>query len=399
MSSQSPFDLVLLGAGLANGLVAAAALHHCPSLRIAVVDRKSLLSYPQTWCFHDQDVQKASGAWDWLSPFVSKTWAGYDVRFSDYERHFSSRYHCIAGEQFGATLASTLAVPNVQLFLDSHAEANATGVKLSNGGHIESSVVIDGRGSTAASSGCGFQKFVGWEVEVEAETSMPLPTVPVLMDATVEQLDGYRFVYLLPLGGERLLVEDTYFSTNDVLDEARLESRLRDYLQMKGWTVRRLLRTEKGVLPMPWTDQGSSLAASEESVFRVGYRGGWFQPATGYSVPMAVAVAQAVGIAMKSSLNNSLEPRKLVADALAPLRKLYGERQGFYRLLNRLAFKGVSDSDRHAVFSRFYKLPPSLVGRFYAGQSTWWDRIRILGGRPPVPLSRFQFGRLREELS
>jgi lycopene beta-cyclase len=27
-----------------------------------------------------------------------------------------------------------------------------------------------------------------------------------------------------------------------------------------------------------------------------------------------------------------------------------------------------------------------LIERFYAGQSTWADRIRLLMGRPPVPI-------------
>ena len=399
MSTHSQFDLVLLGAGLGNGLAAAAALHYCPSLRIAVVDGRSQLSYPQTWCFHDQDIRQGSDAWDWLRPLVSKSWDGYDVRFNGYDRHFESSYHCISGEHFGVALSSVLAVPNVSLFLNTQAEPNGSGVTLASGDHLEGAVVLDGRGAGSMTSGCGFQKFVGWEIEVDTENSRPLPAGPVLMDATVEQHDGYRFVYLLPMGADRLLVEDTYFSSNDVLDVPLLESRLRDYLRLKVWTLRHLVRTEKGVLPMPWTEQRSLPAASEQNVFQVGYRGGWFQPATGYSVPMAVAVAQSVGIAMKQSLNQTRTPSELVAEALAPLRKSFGERQGFYRLLNRLAFKGVSDADRHAVFSRFYKLPPSLVGRFYAGQSTWWDRIRILGGRPPVPLSRFRFGRLREELS
>jgi lycopene beta-cyclase len=35
---------------------------------------------------------------------------------------------------------------------------------------------------------------------------------------------------------------------------------------------------------------------------------------------------------------------------------------------------------------RFYGLPEGLVRRFYAGQLTWADRLRLVSGKPPVPL-------------
>jgi lycopene beta-cyclase len=31
-------------------------------------------------------------------------------------------------------------------------------------------------------------------------------------------------------------------------------------------------------------------------------------------------------------------------------------------------------------------LSPKLIERFYAGRSNWLDRIRILAGKPPVPV-------------
>jgi lycopene beta-cyclase len=40
------------------------------------------------------------------------------------------------------------------------------------------------------------------------------------------------------------------------------------------------------------------------------------------------------------------------------------------------------------VLQRFYRLPEPLIARFYAGQSSVADRIRILAGKPPVPISR-----------
>lgn len=38
------------------------------------------------------------------------------------------------------------------------------------------------------------------------------------------------------------------------------------------------------------------------------------------------------------------------------------------------------------MLQHFYRLPDDLVGRFYAGRSTALDKLRILSGRPPVPI-------------
>ncbi len=35
---------------------------------------------------------------------------------------------------------------------------------------------------------------------------------------------------------------------------------------------------------------------------------------------------------------------------------------------------------------RFYGLPAPLIARFYAGRPTLADQLRILMGKPPVPL-------------
>jgi lycopene beta-cyclase len=40
------------------------------------------------------------------------------------------------------------------------------------------------------------------------------------------------------------------------------------------------------------------------------------------------------------------------------------------------------------VLERFYRLRAPLIGRFYAGESTLSDKLRILSGKPPVPLVR-----------
>ncbi len=40
------------------------------------------------------------------------------------------------------------------------------------------------------------------------------------------------------------------------------------------------------------------------------------------------------------------------------------------------------------MLERFYTLPDALIARFYAGKSTMMDKMRVLAGRPPVPIWR-----------
>ena len=60
----------------------------------------------------------------------------------------------------------------------------------------------------------------------------------------------------------------------------------------------------------------------------------------------------------------------------------------FYRMLNRMLFRGADVSDRYKILERFYRLKPGLIERFYAGQSKGSDKARILSGKPPVPIGK-----------
>ncbi|MGZ8998366.1 MAG: lycopene cyclase family protein, partial [Allosphingosinicella sp.] len=67
--------------------------------------------------------------------------------------------------------------------------------------------------------------------------------------------------------------------------------------------------------------------------------------------------------------------------------RLWRER-AYYRLLNRMLFRAAPPADRYRVLEHFYRLDAGLIGRFYAARLTPWDKIRILSGKPPVPIGR-----------
>jgi lycopene beta-cyclase len=51
-----------------------------------------------------------------------------------------------------------------------------------------------------------------------------------------------------------------------------------------------------------------------------------------------------------------------------------------------MLFQAAAPAERYRVLERFYRLPEGLIQRFYAGRPTLLDRVRLLSGRPPVPV-------------
>jgi len=189
-------------------------------------------------------------------------------------------------------------------------------------------------------------------------------------------------VYLLPFGPRSVFVEDTYYSVAPDLDIALLESRIAAYVAAQGWTVTSVGRSETGVLPVcTGGDFEAYWRGAGEGVARAGISGGFFHAMTGYSLVDAVRVA--IDVAGMPDLSGAALHAGLHKAAQAHWR---GQR--FYRLLAKLLFDAADPPERHRVLSRFYRLHPALIDRFYAGRSTLPDKLRIMAGKPPVPLGR-----------
>ena len=225
----------------------------------------------------------------------------------------------------------------------------------------------------------GWQKFVGRELFLAEPHALERP---VVMDATVAQIDGYRFVYCLPFAATRMFVEDTYYSDSPTLDAEALRDRCDAYVAARDWQVERVAHEETGVLPVAmggdfeayWQSGGNKTA-------KAGMRAGLFHPTTGYSLPDAVRTAALIAEA------SDLSGPALHELTLGFARRTWKQR-GFYRMLDTMLFKAAEPDERYRILERFYRLDPRLIGRFYAGRSTMLDKTRVLTGKPPVPLSR-----------
>lgn len=370
-------DIAIVGGGLAGGLIALALHRRDPALPIALIEQGATLGGNHRWSWFASDLHAEGAAL--LSRFRTTAWDGYEVRFPAYRRTLGTRYNSLASAEFDAGLRREL--PAQAILTGRTVEAlDAGGVALAGGERIAARAVIDCRGFAASAALRG-----GWQVFMgrHLRTARPHGVArPVIMDATVEQLGGYRFVYVLPLGADELFIEDTYYQDEPMLDRGALSARIDRYCRQHGFEGE-ILGGETGVLPVITGGDfgGWQREHAIEGVARAGARGGFLHPLTSYTLPFVVETALAVAA-----------EAELPGDQLAALLAARGHRlwrhTRFYRMLGAMLFGAAGPAERYRVFERFYGLDQRLIERFYAARSTLADKARVLTGRPPVPVGR-----------
>jgi len=373
MSSDSP-DLLLAGGGLANCLVALRVAERQPESRIAIVEAGPAVGGNHTWSFHDGDLAPAQHAF--LEPLVKHAWSRQQVRFPRLLRELQAGYFSITSDALRRQVADQ---PGIEIHTDTPVIAiGPEFVKTATGHGLSATAVLDGRGPESADGMVlGFQKFLGREIRTLAPHGV---ACPVIMDATVSQADGYRFIYLLPFDETTLLIEDTRYSDGAELSDDELTSAIDDYAADHGWDIEQTLRTERGVLPILMAGDFDRFWPAADPVARAGLRAGLFHPTTGYSLPQAMALADAV------AANWPMDGPTLAAFTRRFSEKFWAQTR-FFRLLNRMLFRAGHPEQRYKVLERFYGLSEDIITNFYAAELTLVQKARILIGKPPVPVT------------
>lgn len=371
-------DIVIVGGGLAGGLAALAVHRARPDLRLLLVESGPTPGGNHRWSWFASDLDVAGTHLMDLFP-LARWDAGYDVAFPAHRRHLSTPYRSLGSDHFAMVLEDTLP-PGTLRCSTAVAAMDAGGVTLQSGERIDARTVIDARGftPTARLTG-GWQVFMGRHIRTHHPHGVMRP---VIMDARVEQVDGYRFVYVLPLGEHDLFVEDTYYNDGPELDRAALSARIDAYAKDHGWAGETMAE-EVGVLPVITGGRFARWQAdlTVPGVARIGARGGFVHPLTSYTLPFAVETA--LLIAARADL-----PGTQLAPLVEQRAQAHWRRTGYFRMLGTMLFGAALPHERFRIFQRFYRLAPALIERFYAARPTWADKARVLCGKPPVPVSR-----------
>ncbi|MBU6239808.1 MAG: lycopene beta-cyclase CrtY [Planctomycetes bacterium] len=378
-------DYILVGGGLQSGLMALAISHHQPNARWIIIEQQEKLAGNHTWSFHETDL--ANDCASWAESIAEYRWPHYQIRVGGRVRTVEIPYRTCSSSHFEKVVTCTAQQARGEILTHTTvADVEKNCVVLGDGRRLDGAVVIDNRGPAPRNAGSfagGFQKFWGFELELNQDWPH---ANPIVMDDQIDQEDGFRFIYTLPMERRRVLVEDTRFSNTTSIDREECLEKVRAYVISRGCHDWRIVREEHGVLPMP---TNGFMPGSGLPMLAGGYRGGWFHAATGYSFPMALRVAQTI----------ATNPIDQLADALQRLSQEHAWRGRFSRFLNRLLFELVKPQTRYQIFRRFYRvLGEPAIARFYGHRFTALDAFRIVVGVPPMGLQPLKFIRSYKRL-
>lgn len=371
------WDLIFVGAGLANSLLAWGIHRRKPKLKILILEEGKNAGGNHIWSFHQHDLTPAQHVW--IAPLVTHSWNDYEVRFPYLYRIFSSGYLSISSKHLAKVISNSIGknlITSAKVI-----KITPTTVQLKDGFTLIGRAVFDGRGYQHSKHllVC-YQAFLGQEWQL----SKPHGIIrPILMDATVEQTNGYHFIYILPLSADTIFIEDTHYLDNpSTLTHETARNNIAIYANTKFLSLSRLLREEYGVLPITLMGNYNKFWKSIHCQPCIGLRAGLFNHTTGYSLPQAVALSELI---IDKITNNNVIASQQLWLLIQQYAKKQWQQQRFFRFLNCMLFSWCPEQ-RWLILQRFYRLNDGLITRFYAGQLTYYDMIRILVGKPPLSI-------------
>ncbi len=375
-------DIVIAGGGLPGALAALALTRARPDLRLLLIEPGYGSGDGRMWPFMLTDVP-ASERW-LIEPMIDGAWRKYEVRFPRFMRVVGSPMRMMTRKAVDAALNEAL--PEGAVIGGVAVEGlDAGGVNLANGRRIHAKAVIDARRGRIFLHLSG-----GWRILyaqlIRFEGKHPFAH-PLLLDARVSQRDGCRFMACIPITADTLLVRETVLSEDRDVDSAAMAARIGEYCRIANWQVAEVLHEQRAELPLVGAgDFDAFWASGEGGVARIGGWAGLFHPFTGDEIGPAVHTALAL-----AELPELAEGEISGADLARATRRLAHEHwdaSGLGRMLTRLMFSSASARRRYKIYEWIYRLDQPLIERIYAGALGWRDRVKVLIGKPPVPVSR-----------
>ena len=177
-----------------------------------------------------------------------------------------------------------------------------------------------------------------------------------------------HFIYVLPFRNNKALVESTVFST-EVLNEEWYRKKIYDYLKDFGISEFNEISSEKGAIPMFFSEIKNS---PNPNVYNIGIRGGACKPSTGYAFSFLIKQIQF----LKNTNKNNVQVHPFIEKQMDRI---------FLNYLKKNNENGIS----------FINLAKKLNGyefqTFMMGQSSFLTKLKIISSMPKIPFLRSIF--------
>ncbi|MFO7823486.1 MAG: lycopene cyclase family protein [Cyclobacterium sp.] len=161
------------------------------------------------------------------------------------------------------------------------AQQNTTSVDTAHHGSFSGEMVFNSSVYSGASTAKPLlhQSFLGWEIESQEDCFDPESVT--LMDFRTGKKNTSDFVYILPLGNRKGLVEYTQFTKAKRLNASFLQQQLQKYIRNNlGISQFKILRKEHGFIPMT---TNKMVGETFPSIIHSGTVGGCTKASTGYT--------------------------------------------------------------------------------------------------------------------
>ena len=375
------YDYLLVGGGAA-GLSLAYHLAQEPRLadkRVLLIEPEPKDQNDRTWSFWTDEP----GLFDSLA--VGE-WVKIAFRSPTFERTLALdkyRYRTIRGLDFYQFVHQALAQRPVQFNIVRAAVASLENTnegilaRTATGQEYQARYAFDSRPPSIQPQPDKYryllQHFVGWEVETTHDVFNP--EVMEFMDFRGEQHHEARFMYVLPFGPRRALVEYTLFSAQP-LAKADYEVHILDYLHHNlGLTDSQYQISAEEVGAIPMTDHPLPARVGAR-IINLGTRAGRAKPSTGYAFQRIQAQSARLVVALAVTGQPPADPT--------------GDRWQFRLfdtlLLDIMQRRGERTRD---IFSQlFERNPVERIFRFLDEKTSWPDNLRIMNSVSAGPFFR-----------
>jgi lycopene beta-cyclase len=341
--------VIIIGGGLWGTLLALRIRECLPHLAFRLYEPGPQLGEKLAVSFHASDVSPES--MNWLSPLISRSWDHYEVSFPKYTKKNEHKlctmgpahFHSVAREKLGSNT----------VFLNCSITPEEA-IK-------EGSFVIDTM-ARGYYKGLGYQKTHGLVVKLIHPHRL---NSPVTMDAAVEQKNGFRYLQMLPLDEERLLLKDVRFSSDPLLYHVNMEPDLLREAHQRRWIVGDILEreTEFRKIPREYCHQFNE--------GRVIHLDGFVHDITGDALPDAVRLIDRM---VQTSFR--LGELKLVMRTYLNERR---SRRRILRIMNRMLYQVKTPCrERYQFFQSLHSMPPAIREKFYKGDLELKDILRSI---------------------
>ena len=359
--SKNHYDYIICGGG-ASGLLLAYRICNDAYFKdrsILLIEKDIKNTNDRTWCFWE------SGEGD-LEELVHKSWDQAYFSADAFELDFSLqpfRYKMIRSLDFYKSMNNKLAkfdqLTQIKAKVSSIDENLVTTEVQSYHGDLVFSSIYNPKSITQQKKHpVLLQHFVGQVVQTQNPCFDPGRIE--FMNFNVPQKGNTRFMYVLPLGSNKALLEYTLFSEN-VLERIEYLDAIAAFLKELPTGDYEIIEEEEGKIPM--TCYRFDLKNSSK-ILHIGTAGGWTKPSTGYAF---------------QRINEKTKELVEFLKKGQPLSQ-FGKRDRFW-FYDLLFIDVLAKDNAHGadLFKRMFKKnSPEVIFRFLDEKSSLWQEFQIM---------------------